>query len=61
MEDVERDSEVHSVVETPNTSVSGDDKLTRKIRDLKAERDRLNQEIATLERARALLETTQYE
>jgi len=43
-------------------SFSGmEDRLERKLRDLKAKRDRINQAIATLESARALVGPAQAE
>lgn len=54
-EEIDRDSETQSVVEASSAHSGAEDRLERKLRDLKAKRDRLNREIATLERAQALV------
>lgn len=54
-EDTDRGSEAQSVVETSSVNLAGEDRLERKLRVLKAKRDRINREIATLERAQELV------
>jgi hypothetical protein len=54
-EDTERDSESQSIAEGSCAYSGGEDRLDRKLRDLKAKRDRINRAIATLESARALV------
>jgi hypothetical protein len=54
-EDTDRDSETQSVVETSSVNSAGEDRIERKLRVLKAKRDRINRAIATLERAQELV------
>ena len=57
-EDTDRDSETQSVVEASSVNSAGEDRLERKLRVLRAKRDRINREIATLERAQELVGTS---
>jgi hypothetical protein len=54
--DTDRNSDMELVVERPDVCSGGLDKLKKKLRDLKATRAEINQDIATLERALGLVE-----
>lgn len=57
-EDTDRESETQGVFEATHEPLGGGDRLVRKLRDLKAKRDRINRKIATLESAQPLMGTS---